>query len=151
MTSESSESRSKEIQKFYSLPARRRGDIYCAPWCGGGCTWAEHEAARERAEALAKRLGPGWKTRVWENLGWHSEVHDSTGFWKVHINVSSGKVRGYTAYLGEGGGGRWAEGAETPEKAIKKVLDVARGELASLEKLIATAKDMRLLLTRSVP
>lgn len=47
------------------------GKIYCAPACGGKCTKAEHDDAQEAAEILVSLLGPGWKPRVWENMGWH--------------------------------------------------------------------------------
>lgn len=42
------------------------------------------EEAENTAKALAKRLGKGWKVRVWENLGWH---HAAT---KGGLSVSSG-------------------------------------------------------------
>ena len=48
-----------------------KGDIYCSPACGHGCTKAEHKEAVKKAGALAKLLGNGWKKRVWENMGWH--------------------------------------------------------------------------------
>lgn len=49
----------------------RRGKTYCSPACGHGCTWAKYQQAVQKAERLAKALGPFWKPRVWENLGWH--------------------------------------------------------------------------------
>ena len=48
-----------------------RGKIYCSPRCGMGCTTRMYRLAVKRSQALAKRLGKGWKTEVWENLGWH--------------------------------------------------------------------------------
>ncbi len=54
----------------------RHGDTYCSPACGGGCTYAEFEKATKKAAALAKRLGPNWKPKVWENLGWHYSIVD---------------------------------------------------------------------------
>ena len=60
----------------------RKGTLYCSPGCGRGCSWAEHQEAKKKAEALAQRLGPGWRPVVHENLGWHysatkgkAEVH----------------------------------------------------------------------------
>jgi hypothetical protein len=45
---------------------------------------------REEAEALGKkvekRLGAGWKARVWENLGWH--VAWDNGAVKLHYDAS---------------------------------------------------------------
>jgi hypothetical protein len=52
----------------------RKGQVYCAPACGGGCTWAAHQQAWERARELCDRLGPGWKPHVWENLDWHYQA-----------------------------------------------------------------------------
>jgi hypothetical protein len=52
----------------------RRGKIYCAPACGGDCTFTAYQQAQRRAKALAKKLGMGWTIRVWENLGWYYEV-----------------------------------------------------------------------------
>ncbi len=50
------------------------GDIYCAPWCGCGCTKAAYDRAVTEAAALVERLGEGWEPRVWENAGWHYEA-----------------------------------------------------------------------------
>lgn len=52
----------------------RRGRIYCAPFCGGECTHKAFVRATKEAKTLAKRMGPGWVARVWENLGWHYSV-----------------------------------------------------------------------------
>jgi len=51
-----------------------RGDVYCSPRCGGGCTTAEFDKAYTAAASLAERMGRGWAVRVWENLGWHWKV-----------------------------------------------------------------------------
>lgn len=52
----------------------RRGDIYCAPACGGKCQYIAYLAATSLANKLAKVMGHGWKPHVWENMGWHNEV-----------------------------------------------------------------------------
>ena len=62
----------------------RRGALYCAPACGRGCTWREYNTARKKAAALAKRLGPRWTSRVWENLGWHYAAVSPCGRGQVH-------------------------------------------------------------------
>ena len=49
----------------------RTGAIYCAPFCGGRCTWAAYQKAKKDANALVKKLGAGWEPYVHENLGWH--------------------------------------------------------------------------------
>jgi hypothetical protein len=72
----------------------RKGDIYCSPACGMGCTHADFEKAVFASQALAAELGAGWATRVWDNLGWHWEV--SKG--KLIINQNK-HDRHYTAYI----------------------------------------------------
>lgn len=106
----------------------------CAKWCGRGCTHAEYEAARAGATALAKRLGPGWKANVWENLGWHYSAVSRRGFVKVHPNIQRGRIASYTAFIGEKNfpGGRFAEHGSTPEKAIAASRKVAEAEYAAL-------------------
>lgn len=52
----------------------RKGKIYCSPGCGAGCTYKEYERAISKSNRLQKKMGPGWKTRVWENLGWHYKL-----------------------------------------------------------------------------
>lgn len=58
-----------------SWKPRLRGNIYCAPACGGNCTRSDYEKAVRAADALIRKLrGNGWKPLVWENLGWHYKV-----------------------------------------------------------------------------
>lgn len=52
----------------------RRGDIYCSSACGGNCTRSAYETACRDAKALARRMGPKWKTEINENLGWYWHV-----------------------------------------------------------------------------
>lgn len=52
----------------------RKGRYYCSPACGGKCTHKDYRIAKEEAASAVKLLGPKWKSRVWENLGWHWEV-----------------------------------------------------------------------------
>lgn len=55
----------------------RKGDTYCAPFCGRGCKFSEYVKANRQAAQCLKLLGgpkSGWKIRVWENLGWHWSV-----------------------------------------------------------------------------
>jgi hypothetical protein len=73
------------VKKSNSLSWRpvRRGDIYCSPACGRGCTWKEYEEAWKLARHIAKQL-PGFKPCVHENLGWHARAEALDG----HITVS---------------------------------------------------------------
>ncbi len=93
---------------------KRKGDKYCAPLCGYGCKHAAYLDATKNARALAKRMGKGWKARVWENLDWHWEVrrggaqlstdNDGKEYWCLFNGLGFGEV-----YY-----------APTPEKAFEK-------------------------------
>ncbi len=48
--------------------------MYCAPFCGRGCTRAEYEDALARGRAAADELGAGWESAPSENLGWHAKA-----------------------------------------------------------------------------
>lgn len=125
-----------------SWKPRLRGDVYCAPACGGGCTKKEHEQAQKRGRKLAKRLstkkvGLGkWTVQVWENLGWHFKAVSPCGRVKVTENRYQGKVTGYAAYLNEAGrtGGRWVGDGDTPAEALENVIATA---LRSRDKIVA--------------
>ena len=118
---------------------RRIGNVYCGSGCGSGCTWADYQEACIQATRLARRLGPGWRPYVHENLGWHYKVISPDGTMKVCPNSRRcclGKPYSYTAFFGGAdcvAGGRWAESARTPEAAIRKVLGVARGVRDEIE------------------
>lgn len=91
----------------------RRGTIYCSPACGGGCTHGAWVLATNRANELARRMGPGWETRVWENLGWHYEVHK--GCCHLHVNRYGDNTR-YTAYLNSAT--QFVKSSDSPEAAV---------------------------------
>lgn len=112
----------------------RRGPFYCSPACGARCTILQYDKAWMAANALAKRLGEGWKPVVHENMNWYASVISATGHWKVHIHTYP-EGDSYTAFLGEPdcGGGKWAETADTPEAAIRKVQRAARAYLKRFE------------------
>lgn len=67
----------------------RRGPIYCAPACGGRCTWAAYQQALKASRDIARRLGPGWEPNVWENLGWHFNL--KCGPMAVYPAIRKGK------------------------------------------------------------
>jgi hypothetical protein len=77
---------------------RRRGAIYCSPACGAGCL---HSAFRE-AHASAKHLlsimrTGGWRTDVWENMGWHYALrHDELD---ISLHVTGEYADGHTQYF----------------------------------------------------
>jgi hypothetical protein len=114
----------------------RRGPIYCAPACGFDCTWAAFQQAEKDAAKLCaylkKKLGIRWLPRIWENMGWHYEVHDlASGKMKVYPSIIDKKVRSYVAFLGYSRetGGTWAEHGDTPELALAAVFTPFRAQI----------------------
>ena len=87
------------------------------------------------------RLGPGWKPRVHENMGWYASVIDKSGCWYIAIH-RYGRSLTYTAFLGEpfSYSGKWAESADTPEQAIEKVRETAQGALANMQRIVLMAQ-----------
>lgn len=124
-----------------SWKARRRGALYCAPACGGGCTRAAYERAVSESKKLAKHLGKGWRPEVWENLGWHWKVISPCRRWRVSPNVYRRKIESYSAALGQADspGARWIAHGKTPESAIRNARRAARSEVAALSALLETA------------
>jgi len=116
--------------KTLSWKARRSGPLYCAPACGGKCTWADYTRAKASAAALAKRLGRGWKPRVWENLGWHYEVLDPSKMLRVSCHKTT-----YTAILN----GQWVSHGKTPELVVADVLRQARRAMNTFKWVIDCA------------
>ena len=115
-------------EKKLSDKPRRRGAIYCSPFCGAKCTYAAYQRAQSGGKALARALGKTWTFRVWENLGWHYCAISPCGRWKVHSNHRAN----YTAFLGEAGepGGYWAEHGSTPQEAVMNTRAKAYAEVA---------------------
>jgi hypothetical protein len=115
----------------------RRGEVYCSPACGCGCTWEAYQEILQKAENLAKRMGKGWTPRVWENMGWYGKVVSPDGFLKLHIRSAVVGRDSYTAFLGEDeSGGRWAESHTVPEQAVKLVRKRGMEELRIIAKLL---------------
>ena len=80
-----------------------RGDTYCSPSCGFGCSKAAFDQATAEAAALVKLLGEGWSADVWENWGWHYAA--VKGCVQIHPSISGRaitggwEVTGYTCYF----------------------------------------------------
>jgi hypothetical protein len=116
----------------------RRGEIYCAPACGRGCTWDEYREALKISERIAKQL-PGFKPRVMENLGWHASAEALDGH--IQVSYSRGTYFAFAScdmkYAGNAGWG--ISQAKTAQKAFALVLKKLRAhvakETAFLEKL----------------
>lgn len=93
---------------------KRVGDRYCSPGCGGGCTYHAFAMAKQKARALCTMLGPSWKPRVWENLGWFYEA--TLGL----VTVSANYRGGYTACLHIGP--NYFMDRKTPKAAVNAII-----------------------------
>jgi hypothetical protein len=126
----------------------RNGDIYCAPSCGRGCTWAEYQRAEAEARGLAAGLGPSWEPRVWENLGWHFDVHIPAS---IRIAIHPGGIRkervmgdgtrqvmerSWTAFLHH----TWTGRGDTPQKALEAALVECHEEYTKLTSAMDTLR-----------
>lgn len=113
----------------------RSGRTYCAPFCGSGCTWEDHQAAQKAAKALATRLGKGWTPRVWENMGWHYSVVSPSGAIKVHAPGAYGQ---HLAFFGPGSaGGRWVGRHTNPATAVAAAIRKAHAAADEILALLA--------------
>lgn len=99
-----------------------KGDKYCSPGCGTGCTLAEFNRAKKGAEILQKRMGDGWKIRIWENCGWFYQV--SKGDVVVHAPRDKGGE--YWIDLKVNGVYQIELSHKSPVKGYKLALDRAR-------------------------
>lgn len=118
----------------------RRGTIYCAPACGGDCTYAEFLTATKKANALctllSRQTGHPWEPCVWENLGWHYKAVFTRGPLSVYGDIDTG----YTANLD----GRWAQSKKTPLAAVKAVVTDAKRALMEVNHLLKHLDGLKL-------
>lgn len=121
------------------LPRSRGRGVFCSNACGFNCTRHAYDRVVKESDRLAKRLGEGWETRVWDNLGWHYEVHKGVLHVSPNRDGSSRegtyKVLGYTAYLN--GEKQFLGKAKTPEDAIGFAMQDARTHIARLTQQLA--------------
>lgn len=112
---------------------QRRGKAYCSPACGFGCTWEAYQLAVKQSAALARRLGKGWRARIWENGNWYWSVNDSTEVIAIH---AYGKKK-YTAYVNHRNGtsGNFVVEGTTPHKAVVAVIRRLHKEKKSMTAL----------------
>lgn len=111
-----------------------RGDVYCSPACGGGCKKAAFDRARQRADALARQLGPGWMPHVWENSGWYFDVrkgaatveHDERGRYEASIRF----------YIAEDREECISAMADEPRAAVSAAVAVIRARMAALQRAL---------------
>jgi hypothetical protein len=126
----------KKEKEALSWEPVHKGEIYCSPACGHGCKKEEYRDALELAHALVRKLGKGWKPRVWENIGWHYEARTLDEKMSVSPLVS---VPGFHSFLGSGGpGGRWVGHGGTPQEAVAEALAKAKAEAHEILEIIAS-------------
>lgn len=101
------------------------GNIYCSPACGGKCTKAEHDDAQEAGEILAALLGPGWRPRVWENMGWHYSA-EIPGARKGHSTIAD-------IYPPSSSRGRYWVSINAPQQVTAEHKDPVEAVLAATE------------------
>lgn len=117
----------------------QRGEIYCSPRCGHGCTRAAYDRAVTEADELAKRMGDGWLPVIWENGGWHYKVIKGVATIRVHVDHRPGgpEATSYSAWIEpayvENHAVQFIESAETPEDALGFATQAARGLVRRIE------------------
>lgn len=116
---------------YVTTETKRKGERFCCPGCGRGCTWDEYLRAVKAAKKLIDRLGPGWVARVWDNLGWHysAELAEARLSVSVYTHKRETTYHVLMHYEADAGGGVWHASAPTPEAAIQLTLESAQKEL----------------------
>lgn len=113
-----------------------RGNIYCAPACGGSCTKAQHDRQKKIGERIAACLGKGWTVELHENMRWYVTVVSPCQRIRVcpDQRTRDGKIFSYWAMICDAGeiGIRYLAHASTPAKAIEKAKMAARKDLAKI-------------------
>ena len=112
---------------------KRNGQTYCAPACGGRCSWTAYQRARIKARRAAARMGRGWRVNVFENLGWHWDVVSPDG--SIEIGQSSYDPT-FRASIDHK---YWGHG-KTADAALKAALVEASAALPKLEALVKQIK-----------
>lgn len=121
-----------------SWKPKRKGEIYCSPACGRGCTISEFKNAVQEATELCNVLGKHWKPHVWENMGWHWCVQFKSGKLTVWDHG-----RTYSALLTTGpfthcGDPEFTDnkGFKDPKEAVRHVIKKAERKIKELESTI---------------
>lgn len=109
-----------------------RGEVYCSPACGGNettCTKAKYDQAVKKSNALAKRMGRGWQTKVWENLGWYYKVFN--GILEIYPPQRKGDT--YSGWV-QSLPAQYIAHEKTPEEAIAKAVREMDNHISLLQK-----------------
>lgn len=124
-----------------SWKPRRRGNIYCSPACGRGCTAAEYVGAKEEAEAMASKA-KGFEPRVTENLGWHASAEALDG----HITIrKTGKKYHALASVTNAyaGNPEWGSvSGRTPQQAVDKIRAGLKHKIAKLQEFLEKLEEL---------
>lgn len=114
--------------------AVRRGQRFCAPACGRGCTIHEYNAAKRNADAMVKALGQGWRAVLSENLGWFARAeHPASG-----CSVSWHDQRHFWATTQCAGPlGQVHSHASTARAAVNNVRKMLRASIVQAESLLS--------------
>jgi hypothetical protein len=120
----------------------RKGVFYCAPACGGKCTFAAYQRAKRDGAALAQALeyakteiGGKWTVRLWENKGWFYSVR--RGAVEVHHSFGSSSCYGFTAFfhLPDPWGGNLAIHGDTPDSTVRLLMNEVRKQMQPMADL----------------
>jgi hypothetical protein len=68
--------KAKESAKYQWIPRKGPNGVFCSPSCGFGCKQVAYDRVVREGKNLAEHMGPGWKMKVWDNLGWHYKVRN---------------------------------------------------------------------------
>ena len=105
------------------------------------------EEALKKGKALQKRLGAGWKTHVFENLGWHYTVSALDGLLSVHGHSFKEGTKYFcmftNSFPGTGSPGWYSHKSyEDPLDAVRKSFAIARKRSEMWAKLVAAFGDL---------
>lgn len=129
-------------QQKPSWKPRRRGPVYCAPACGAGCTIVAYDRAGFIGLEWQKKLGPGWKIHVWENMGWFVKL--TKGNLEIHPPQAADRTDSVHVFLNPtktvGGMGNFTVHHKDPLRAMRKLIAEAAERKANLEEAINIAE-----------
>lgn len=113
-------------------PVLRADGTYCSPGCGARCTKDAHDEARRNAALLVSAMGPGWKPRVWENLGWHFEARLDSSEVECHVMPPNRNRDRYTCFLNTNP--QFVVMAGTPNEAVAEALRMLSNHVDNLNR-----------------
>lgn len=119
-----------------SWKPRRNGEMYCAPACGGKCTYVAYLKAESEGRRVKLMLDNphGWKVMVHENLGWHVHLQKRglSLHWDDHAMRTYSLLWNETPYRG----GHFKH----PKEAIENWVKVTSAYVKRCAEVIAAVK-----------